>query len=237
MTRGPPMNALILQHVPFEGPGIIGHWLAARAASVGYTRFFESVDLPDPATLDLVVAMGGPMSVKDEAAFPWLVAEKRFIAQAIERGVAVLGICLGAQLIASACGARVFPNAEKEIGWFDVVACEGASGSFRFPARSTVLHWHGETFDLPAGAQRLASSAACANQAFQLGARVIGLQFHLEMTPETLQAIVTQCRDELVPGRFIQDEATILASAAGHFGATHALMGEVLDFLTRSPAG
>ena len=100
-----------------------------------------------------------------------------------------------------------------------------------------MLHWHGETFDLPAGAQRLASSAACANQAFQLGARVIGLQFHLEMTPDTLQAIVTHCRDELVPGRFIQDEATILASAPGYFGATHALMGEVLDFLTRSPAG
>ena len=139
------MNALILQHVPFEGPGIVAHWLAARGASVGYTRFFESADLPDPAAPDLIVAMGGPMSVNDEAAFPWLVAEKQFIGQAIERGVAVLGICLGAQLIASACGARVFPNAEKEIGWFDVVACEGANGGFRFPARSTVLHFTSNT--------------------------------------------------------------------------------------------
>ena len=82
------MNALILQHVPFEGPGIVAHWLAARGASVGYTRFFESADLPDPAAPDLIVAMGGPMSVNDEAAFPWLVAEKQFIGQAIERGVA-----------------------------------------------------------------------------------------------------------------------------------------------------
>jgi GMP synthase-like glutamine amidotransferase len=231
------MNAHILQHVPFEDPGIVAHWLATRGAAVGHTRFFESAVLPDPAGLDLVVAMGGPMSVNDEAAFPWLAAEKRFIAEAIERGVAVLGICLGAQLIASACGARVFPNAEKEIGWFDIVACEGAGEAFRFPSRSTVLHWHGETFELPAGAQRLASSAACANQAFQLGARVIGLQFHLETTPDTLQAIVAHCRDELVPGRFIQDEASILEAAAGHFGAAHARMREVLDYLTQSPAG
>jgi GMP synthase-like glutamine amidotransferase len=227
------MRAHILQHVPFEGAGAISEWLAARGAEVSYTRFFESDDLPDPAALDLLVVMGGPMSVNDEAQFPWLVAEKGFIARAIAHGVAVLGICLGAQLIASAHGAPVFRNAHKEIGWFDIVADEVPGGTFSFPARATVLHWHGETFDLPPGAHRLASSTACANQAFQLGERAIGLQFHLEMTPESLQALVSKCRDELRPAPFIQDEATILGTGAGHFPATQALMGEVLDYLTR----
>lgn len=234
------MKAHILQHVPFEGPGVIGRWLTERGADIGYSHLYASAALPDPADFDLVVAMGGPMSVNDEAEFPWLAAEKRFLAQAAAQGVAVLGICLGAQLIASAHGARVSRNAEKEIGWFEIEAvaapphAAGRAG-FRFPARATVLHWHGETFELPAGAHRLASSAACANQAFQLGERTIGLQFHLEMTAETLRAIVDNCRDELVPARWIEDEAAILGAAPGHFGPTHALMGEVLDYLSRPP--
>ncbi|MCK2088944.1 type 1 glutamine amidotransferase [Thauera aromatica] len=234
------MKVHILQHVPFEGPGVIEHWLAERGADIGYSRLYASAALPDPAGVDLVVAMGGPMSVNDEAEFPWLAAEKRFLVQAAAQGVAVLGICLGAQLIASAHGARVSRNAEKEIGWFDIEAVAAPPGTadnacFRFPARTTVLHWHGETFELPAGARRLASSAACANQAFQLGERTIGLQFHLEMTAETLRAIVDNCRDELVPARWIEDEAAILDAAPGHFRSTHALMGEVLDYLSRPP--
>jgi len=96
-----------------------------------------------------------------------------------------------------------------------------------------VLHWHGETFELPPGARLLASSAACRHQAFQLGERAIGLQFHLEMSDESLHAIVANCRDELVPGRWIQDEATLLAAATEHFAATHALMDRLLEWLTR----
>lgn len=230
------MNAHILQHVPFEGPAWIGQWLLARGARLNYTRFWESAALPDPASLDLLVVMGGPMSVNDEAEFPWLVAEKRFIAEVVALGRPVLGICLGAQLIASAHGARVYRNAEKEIGWFAIEGCAGTDGVFQFPPTTTVLHWHGETFDLPPGARLLASSAACRHQAFQLGERALGLQFHLEMTEQSLNAIVANCRAELVPARWIQDETTILAEAARHFAATHALMDGLLAWLTREVA-
>ena len=227
------MKAHILQHVPFEGPAYIGQWLTARGAQISHTRFWESTALPDPATVDLLVVMGGPMSVNDEAEFAWLAAEKRFIAEVVARGRPVLGICLGAQLIASAYGARVFRNTEKEIGWFDVHACTGTEDAFDFPPTTTVLHWHGETFELPPGARLLATSTACRHQAFQLGERTIGLQFHLEMTAESLRAIIDNCRAELVPARWIQDEAAILGHAVGHFAATHALMDRLLGWLTR----
>lgn len=227
------MKAHILQHVPFEGPAYIGQWLAARDAEIGYTRLWESAALPDPAAIDLLVVMGGPMSVNDEAEFPWLVAEKRFIAEAVALGCPVLGICLGAQLIASAHGARVFRNSDKEIGWFDIQAADAGSECFRFPETTTVLHWHGETFELPPGARLLASSAACRHQAFQLGERTIGLQFHLEMTDTSLRAIIDNCRGELVPARWVEDEATILGHAPTHFATTHALMDRLLGWLTR----
>lgn len=227
------MRAHILQHVPFEGPAYIGQWLAGQGAEISDTRLWESTTLPDPDAIDLLVVMGGPMSVNDEADFPWLAAEKRFIAELVARGRPVLGICLGAQLIASAHGARVFRNTAKEIGWFDIQAADGVNEGFRFPETATVLHWHGETFELPPGARLLASSAACRHQAFQLGERAIGLQFHLEMSDESLHAIVANCRDELVPGRWIQDEATLLAAATEHFAATHALMDRLLEWLTR----
>lgn len=127
------MRAHILQHVPFEGPAYIGQWLAGQGAEISDTRLWESTTLPDPDAIDLLVVMGGPMSVNDEADFPWLAAEKRFIAELVARGRPVLGICLGAQLIASAHGARVFRNTAKEIGWFDIQAADGVNEGFRFP--------------------------------------------------------------------------------------------------------
>jgi len=226
------MRAHTLQHVHFEGLGSIAPWLAAAGYDITATRFFESAELPDVDEIDLLVVMGGPMSVNDEERFPWLAAEKRFIQAAIQAGKPVLGVCLGAQLIASAAGARVFANPHKEIGWFPVQGIDsGSPAHFCFPPSATVFHWHGETFDLPAGAVRLAQSQACPNQAFQLGRSVIGLQFHLETTPASARDMVANCRDELIPAEYVQSEEQILAAGAQTYQSINHLMGEVLTLL------
>lgn len=229
------MKVHVLQHVPFEGIGSIQDWLASRGATISYSRFFEACVLPDPLDFELVIVMGGPMSVNDEETLPWLIEEKQFVRQAIDQGVAVLGICLGAQLIASVLGAKVYPGPQKEIGWFGIEAAPAGEGEdvFRFPESATVFHWHGETFDLPPGAIRLASSVVCRNQAFQWGARVIGLQFHLETTPKSAGAIISNCRDELVAGEFIQSEATLRSAPPERYTEINRLMQEVLSYLTR----
>lgn len=228
------MRAHYLQHVPFEGLGSIGTWLVSAGYAITGTKLFESADFPDLDQIDLVIAMGGPMSVNDEDEYPWLTAEKEFIRNAIELGKPVLGICLGAQLIANAMGAKVYKNTESEIGWFPVRRVAHASAdSFGFPDSSQVFHWHGETFDLPAGAILLASSEGCVNQAFQLGAAVIGLQFHLETTPESARALVANCRDELKSSRYVQTENEILAVDVGGYAAINKLMACVLEFITR----
>ena len=227
------MKVHVLQHVPFEGLGSIELWLAGRGAVVQTTRFFDLPELPNLADLDLVIAMGGPMSVNDEADLPWLKEEKRFIAEAIRSGKAVLGICLGAQLIANALGARVYPGPHKEIGWLDIESTYEGSELFRFPDRATVFHWHGETFDLPPGSTQLARSAGCENQAFQIGPRTIGLQFHLETTPESAESLIVNCRNELIEGRFIQSEEALRGAPDAAYTAVNGLMADVLAYLTR----
>jgi len=229
------MRAHCLQHVPFEGLGCIEPWLVAARYQITYTRFFEAAELPEGEAVDFLVVLGGPMSVNDEGEFPWLAPEKRFIRRVIEAGTPVLGICLGAQLIASALGARVWRNREKEIGWFPVEAtpAEGTT-LFRFPPAVEVFHWHGETFDLPPGAVRLARSAGCENQAFQLGRSTLALQFHLETTPEAAWEMVKHCGAELQPARYVQSAAEILAAPSERYRAINALMASALTFLSES---
>ncbi len=234
-VTGHGLNVHVLQHVPFEDIGSMAPWLAARGAAVGYTRFYEApAHLPPIGNLDLVIAMGGPMSVNDEPQHPWLKEEKRFIREAVRRGTPFVGICLGAQLLASAFGARVYPNREREIGWFPVASAPSGDDVFRFPASESVFHWHGETFDLPDGATRLAVSAACANQAFQIGPRALGLQFHLETTPASAADLIGMCRQELTPGAFVQSEATLRAAPPDAYARINRLMGEVLAYVTRT---
>lgn len=227
------MRVHVLQHVPFETLGSIEGWLHQNGASITYTRFFASDPLPPLAEVDFVIALGGPMSVNDEDALPWLRAEKRFIAEGIGAQKAVLGICLGSQLIASALGSRVYSATHKEIGWFPIHAQPSVPNTFAFPREVEVFHWHGETFDLPPKAIHLARSAACRHQAFQLGDRVLGLQFHLETTPEGAGAILSHCRHELVPQPFIQSEAQLRAATPDAYQKINRLMARVLDYLAR----
>jgi len=226
------MRAHYLQHVPFEGLGSIAPWLDKAGHKVTCTRFFESPDLPDLKDIGLLVVMGGPMSVHDEDKFPWLDAEKKFIREVIHIGTPVLGICLGAQLIASALGAGVYPNNGKEIGWFPVYGIESNDKAvFHFPQKTDVFHWHGETFDLPAGAVRLAQSDACVNQAFQYGESVIALQFHLETTLQDARDLVSHCRDELIPARYVQTEEEILSAKNAKYKSINSIMDNMLSFL------
>lgn len=228
------MHAHYLQHVPFEGLGIIEPWLTQAGYEITNTRFFETTELPSIREIDLLIIMGGPMSVNDEDELPWLIQEKQFIRSVIQTGKPVLGVCLGAQLIASAMGARVYRNHEKEIGWFPVQGIDKNEESiFQFPKTVNVFHWHGETFDLPSGAVQLARSEACENQAFQLGNSVIGIQFHLETTPESLLGIVINCKSELKPSKYVQTESVIIKAAPEKYNIINSLMGDVLTFILK----
>jgi GMP synthase (glutamine-hydrolysing) len=136
-----------------------------------------------------LIVMGGPMSVNDP--LPWLRQEERYLVQAISSGVPVLGICLGAQLLAKSLGSRVYPMGHKEIGWYSIRFTEAAAADPLFeglPREEIVFEWHGDTFDLPAGAEKLAESDLCGNQAFRCGTNLYGLQFHPEVTPEIIDS-------------------------------------------------
>jgi len=225
------MNVHVLQHVSFEGLGSIATWLETRQAKISYTQFFEAPHLPNPNSINMIIIMGGPMSANDEDRLPWLAHEKQFIRDAVIRGIPILGICLGAQLIASAMGARVYPNAVKEIGWFPIRAVPTPVEHLRLPEEFIAFHWHGETFDLPAGAVHLAKSDGCENQAFQLNRNVIGLQFHLEATIESVSALLKNCRDDLVSGSYIQNERTLRSVPLSSYHSINTIMNDVLSYL------
>lgn len=228
------MQAHIFQHIPFEGPGSIEPWLEEKGFEISSTHFYRPFELPVPGNVDFLIIMGGPMSVNDEEKHPWLVKEKQFIRGFINEGKPVLGICLGSQLIASALGANVYPMPQKEIGWFPVSGI--ASNDlhiFKFPNLFNPLHWHGETFDLPAGAFRIAGSDGCQNQAFQVGRNVIAIQFHPEATPKTVQDFVFHFRNELLPGKYIQSEDEILMASPARFVELQEIMYGVLRYLSK----
>ncbi len=228
------MRVYYLQHVPFEALGSIEPWLEENGFTVNATRLFAGEKLPAAEDVDFLIVMGGPMSVNDEQQHPWLVAEKNFIGEMIAMGRPVLGICLGAQLIASAMGARVYQNPLKEIGWFPVRGIPSRDEAFfSFPSSTPVFHWHGETFDLPAGATLLAESDVCRNQAFQIGSSVIGLQFHLETTRQSAETMVKHCANELVPASCVQSGEEILAASPERYRAINRLMADILSYLLR----
>ena len=230
------MQVHYLQHVPFEGLGSIEPWLKSRSAIVTCSKLYETPGLPPVAELDWLIVLGGPMSADDDRTYPWLTAEKQFIAEAIASGKVALGICLGAQLIARSLGARVYRNRETEIGWFPVYPAPDAGRSPLAPLFSEpleVFHWHGDTFELPPGAVHLARSAACEHQAFSIGDRVLALQFHLETTPASAAALIEHCGNDLASGRWIQTGHEMLGRAK-RFGHINDVMTAVLESLRNS---
>ena len=223
----------VLQHVPFETPGCIVHWAEDMGYPVTYTHFYQGDILPEIDETDWLIVMGGPMSVHDTDIFPWLADEKRYIHKAIASGKTVIGICLGSQLIAEVLGSRVRSNGEKEIGWHRVFRTDESSGIGLFddiPDGSEVFHWHGETFDIPPGAVHGFSSDCCRNQAFISGDRVLGLQFHLEVTQHLLYDIIDNCRGELIPSEYVQGEDHII-SGLKHIRENNSIMFTLLEKL------
>ena len=185
------MNVLVIMHADAEGPGTLGEFLAAHEASLRTVKLHRGGALPqDPGHFDAIVLMGGPMSVLDEKRHPWLCAENIFLHQAIQADVPVLGFCLGAQLIAKACGARIRKAPMAELGWKEVFLTgmgEGDRLFYGLPKTFTVLQWHEDTFDLPTGGVLLAEAIECPHQAFRVR-NAYGLQFHVEVTHAMLAA-------------------------------------------------
>ena len=232
------MQICVLQHVPFEELGNIQGWLEEKGATIRYCRLFAGDRLPAADEFDLFIILGGPMSANDERHYAWLADEKVCIRALVQSGKPVLGICLGAQLIAAAMGSRIYKNYTKEIGWFDIELTDVAVNPFALPTQMRVFHWHGETFELPTGAQLLASSEVCKHQMFLLGERVVGLQCHLETTLENAKSMVLHCADELSGqhGKYIQPAETILSATDKDYQQLEDWMGQILDYITRPAA-
>ena len=184
------MKISVLQHAAFEGPGEIATWAARQGHATSVHHLYRGDALPRPDSFDLLVVMGGEMNIYQYRDWPWLRPERELIRSAMAQGKRVVGICLGAQLIADALGARVFQNTEIELGWMPVMWTDAVRASFPgLPNTATVLHWHGDTFELPAGATRLAASPACPEQGFLIENKCLALQFHMEVDPWPRQTI------------------------------------------------
>ncbi|MCK9183298.1 MAG: type 1 glutamine amidotransferase [Fibrobacteraceae bacterium] len=225
------MTAHIFTHVSFESEGIIADILNELHIAYSHVPLYAGADTPKSSQIDFAIFMGGPMSVLEEREFPFLAKEKELIRTLIQQKKPVLGICLGAQLIANALGAEIIKNPDKEIGWFPISGSSTSKSTFSFPNKTTVFHWHGETFGIPEGALRIAQSKACTNQGFQVGS-AIGLQFHIETTEASMQSILSHCSSELSEkSPWIQSEERIKELARTSIPQANALMGKLIRYM------
>lgn len=226
------MRVQVIQHVPFEGPGLIGDWATECGHSIAISQAIAE-EYPPVDEVDFLVVMGGPMDADDEDASPWLVPEKRFIAEAISAGRLVLGVCLGAQIVAEVLGGRIVRADEREIGWYPVALTSdgGREPLFaRWPDEVVVGHWHGDTFELPLGMEPALFSVATRNQAFVFDNRVVGLQFHLEWDDEALELLLDACSEDLEEGGAHVMTAEEFAEAAPRYlPECQELLFELLD--------
>ena len=224
-----------LQHVAFEDIGSMQQDIQQQGHQLTTTHWYRGDQAPALDTFDLLIVMGGPMGVYDEDQYPWLAAEKLFLLSCIQAGKKIMGICLGAQLIACVLDAKVTRNAQREIGWFPLTIAPAAA---KHPIAKIlaqcpeVFHWHGDTFALPKTATLLAGSAACAHQAYAIGENILGFQFHLETTPESAQALITHCGNELDGSDYVQDAKTITL-AQQKFVAINQTMSQVWNYFLR----
>jgi GMP synthase-like glutamine amidotransferase len=209
------MKIHYLQHVPFENPGSILVWAQNNGHGVSNTLLYQNEPFPEQTDFDWLIVMGGPMNIYEEEKYSWLTREKRFIKEAIEHKKVVIGLCLGSQLIADVIGGKVTQNPHREIGWFSVRLCEAARKNplFSFlPHEPVVFQWHGDTFStLPEEAELVAESDACAHQAFVYRSRIFGFQFHLENTMPIIERLVENCREEIIPGEYVQPPEELLS--------------------------
>ncbi len=203
----------VLQHVAIEGPAVLTEWFEQNNCPVSYTRFYEpKAQLPELDTFDRLVIMGGPMSVGDEADYPWLKEEKQFIRAAVEAGKTVVGICLGSQLLAASLGQAVYPGKQAEIGWFPIYKTEAGKQAALLqdlPDETLVFHWHGDTFDVPSQAERLFYSDVTPNQSFVIGNKVLALQCHFEVNEDAVEGMLAEFSHHLVEADFVQSAPKI----------------------------
>ncbi|MDR4503910.1 MAG: type 1 glutamine amidotransferase [Candidatus Scalindua sp.] len=192
---------LIIKHIDIEGPGTIGEFLDEKGVPCRTIDLSEGEPLPESlGGVSAVIVLGGPMNVYEEERYPFLRKEDLFLRGVFEKGLPVLGFCLGAQLIAKAKGTTVKKNPVKEIGWFTVSLDKDALPDplFQgFPEEFDVFQWHGDTFEIPDNATKLAGSALCSNQAFRVDGNVYGLQFHIEVTDDMVQQWINAYKDEI----------------------------------------
>lgn len=218
-----------LQHVPFEGLGYIEDWAEEQGFSISCTRLYDEEDeLPDMDNFDWLVIMGGPMGISNYNDYPWLTDEKEFIETALDEEKTVIGICLGAQLMADVLGADVYRGPQKEIGWFPITRSPEAPNLI--PQELTVFHWHGDTFDIPDGAVPLAVSEAGIQQGFVYNDVAVALQFHMEIDADGIESLLQECSHELVDAPYIQGEEEIKAGRP-NIGTVNAAMKNLLDAL------
>lgn len=204
-----------LQHVAFEGLSSLEPILTSQGHRLSSTHLYESQSLPAINEIDWLIVIGGPMGVDEEKQYPWLIEEKKFIKEAIYSGKIVLGICLGAQLIADALGAKVTKNKHREIGWFNICRSPEIKNTILstvIPEITEVFHWHGDTFNIPQGARALAESEACKNQGFIFDDRVLAFQFHLETTMESATALINNCSNDLDGSHYVQTKSDMLSN-------------------------
>jgi GMP synthase (glutamine-hydrolysing) len=223
------MKIAVLQHAAFEGPGEIAVWAGQHGHSVHVHHLYRGDALPALDAFDLLVVMGGEMNIYQYRDWPWLKPESACIGSALTAGKRVIGICLGAQLIANALGARVVQNAEYEIGWFPITWTDEARAAFSgLPSSASVLHWHGDTFSLPPGATRLAVSDGCPEQGFVIQGKCLGLQFHLEVDLKLVEEFI-EGQGEWPTGPYAQTPKAILAEAPAHCDRNRQLLHGLLD--------